>query len=617
MTEKPRANRTSPSFVHPGSRENAAIDKASQLFHAGLALQQQGRLVQAAARYTEMLREHPAQPDALHMLGVIALQEARAAQAVELIRNSLLSNPGNASAHMNLGLALKALGQVDEALAAYAQAIALRPDYAQAHNSAAVALQDSGRWDDALASFDKAIACEPDYAQAHYNRGVLLHEQKRSDLALASFQRAIDIQPEYPQALNNRGVVLQEMQRLDAALADFKEAVALAPDYAQAWFNQGHTLAQLGQFEASLASYDKAIVCEPRYAQAFNNRGLVLQALGQTELAIASYQQAIQIAPDYADAYWNKAIDLLLTGDFEQGWPLYEWRWQRDTFTSRKRDFAQPLWLGQEPLHGKTVLLHAEQGLGDSIQFCRYAQLVKARGARVVLEVPRALVRLFGSMEGVDLLIPKGDALPHFDYHCPLLSLPLAFHTRVDAIPSHGAYLQSNTPKREQWLQCLGDRTQGRIGLAWSGNSLDREDRHRSIPLAELLACLPNGPRYVCLQKELRASDRNALDHSGILFFGDVLHDFSDTAALCDCMDLVISVDTSVAHLAAALGKPTWIALAFAPDWRWMLDRQDSPWYPSARLYRQDRERAWGPVLARLRDDLGHFLSQAPIPGSV
>jgi tetratricopeptide (TPR) repeat protein len=617
MTDKPRANRTSPSVVHPGSRENVAIDKASQLFHDGLALQQQGRLVQAAALYAEMLREHPAQPDALHMLGVIALQEARAAQAVDLIRDSLLSNPGNASAHMNLGLSLKALGQVDEALAAYAQAIALRSDYAQAHNSTAVALQDSGRWEDALASFDKAIACKPDYAQAHYNRGVLLHQQKRSDLALASFQRAIDMQPAYPQALNNRGVVSQEMQRLDAALADFKAAVALAPDYAQAWFNQGHILAQLGQFAASLASYDKAIACEPRYAQAFNNRGLVLQALGQTELAIASYQQAIQIAPDYADAYWNKAIDLLLTGDFEQGWPLYEWRWQRDTFTSRKRNFAQPLWLGQEPLHGKSLLLHAEQGLGDSIQFCRYAQLVKARGARVLLEVPRVLVRLFGSLEGVDVLVPQGDPLPDFDYHCPLLSLPLAFHTRVDTIPSPSAYLQSDTPKRESWLHRLGERTQTRIGLVWSGNALDREDRHRSIPLAALLACLPNGPRYVCLQKELRASDRSALEQSGILFFGDVLHDFSDTAALCDCMDLVISVDTSVAHLAAALGKPTWIALPFAPDWRWMLHRQDSPWYPSARLYRQDRERGWGPVLARLGDDLGHFLSQAFMRGSV
>ena len=611
MTEKPRAHRNSPSVLHPGSRKNGAANTSSQLFQAGLALQQQGHLVEAAARYREMLQVQAGQADALHMLGVIALQEARAAQAVDLIRDSLLSNPGNASAHMNLGLALKAVGQLDEALAAYAQAIALRPDYAQAHNSAAVALQEAGRWEDALASFDKAIACKPDYAQAHYNRGVLLHELKRNDLALASFQEAIASEPDHPQALNNRGVIFQEMQCLDAALADFKDALDLAPDYAQAWFNQGHTLAQLGQFEASLASYDKAIACEPRYAQAFNNRGLVLQALGQSALAVASYEQAIQIAPDYADAYWNKAIDLLLAGDFEQGWPLYEWRWQRDTFTSRKRNFAQPLWLGQEPLHGKTLLLHAEQGLGDSIQFCRYAQLVKAKGARVLLEVPSALVRLLESMEGVDVLIPQGDALPDFDYHCPLLSLPLAFQTRVDAIPSPSAYLQSDASRRQDWLDRLGEKTQPRIGLVWSGNALDREDRHRSIPLAELLPFLPNGPRYVCLQKELRTSDRNALEQSGILFFGDALHEFSDTAALCDCMDLVISVDTSVAHLAGALGKPTWIALSFAPDWRWMLHRQDSPWYPSARLYRQDRERAWGPVLTRLGNDIGHFLSLA------
>ena len=608
MTDKPRASRTNNAMVRPDSPQSGARD-ASNLFHEGLALQQQGHLVQAAAHYAAILQVQPDQADALHMLGVIAIQEARPGQAAELIRESLLANAGNASAHMNLGLALKALGQVDEALAAYARAVALRPNYAQAYNNAALALQDSGRWDDAIASFDKAIECQPDYAQAHYNRGVLLQQQGRSDDALASYQMVIEIQPAFPDAFNNRGVVFQEMQRFDAALVDFNQALALAPNYAQAWYNLAHTLAQLDRFEESLASYDKAIACEPIYAQAFNNRGLVLQALGQTELAIASYERAIQIAPDYADAYWNKSLDLLLAGNFEQGWPLYEWRWQRDTFTSPKRHFVQPLWFGEVPLQGKTILLHAEQGLGDSIQFCRYAQLVKNKGARVLLEVPSALLSLLASLEGVDLLIPKGATLPDFDYHCPLLSLPLALLTGVDSIPSHSAYLQSNASKRESWMRRLGAGTQARVGLVWSGNSLDKEDRHRSIPLAELLAYLPKGPTYVCLQKELRASDREALESSDILFFGDVLHDFSDTAALCDCMDLVISVDTSVAHLAGALGKPTWIALPFAPDWRWMLHRQDSPWYPLAKLYRQEGDRRWSPVLERLRDDLAQFLN--------
>ena len=616
MTDKPRASRTNNAMALPESRKNGAKD-ASVLFHEGLALQQQGHLVQAAAHYAAILQVQPDQADALHMLGVIAIQEARPDQAADLIRKSLLANAGNASAHMNLGLALKALGQVDEALAAYARAVALRPDYAQAHNNAAVALQESGRWEDALASFDKAIECQPDYAQAHYNRGVLLQLQGRSDDALASYQMAIEIQPAFPDAFNNRGVVFQEIQRFDAALADFNQALALAPNYAQAWYNLAHTLAQLDRFEESLASYDKAIACAPLHAQAFNNRGLVLQALGQTELAIASYERAIQIAPDYADAYWNKSLELLLAGNFEQGWSFYEWRWKRDTFTSPKRNFAQQLWLGEVPLQGKTILLHAEQGLGDSIQFCRYAQLVKSRGARVLLEVPGTLVGLLASLEGVDLLIPKGATLPDFDYHCPLLSLPLALKTRVDSIPSHSAYLQSNASKRESWIYRLGGGTKARIGLVWSGNSLDKEDRHRSIPLAELLAYLPKGPTYVCLQKELRASDREALESSGIPFFGDALDDFSDTAALCDCMDLVISVDTSVAHLAGALGKPTWIVLPFAPDWRWMLHRQDSPWYPAAKLYRQERDRRWNPVLERLRDDLAEVFNLASMRGGL
>lgn len=616
MTDKPRASRTNNAMVLPDSPQNGAKD-ASILFHEGLALQQQGHLLQAAAHYAAILQMQPDQADALHMLGVIAIQEARPDQAADLIRKSLLANSGNASAHMNLGLALKALGQVDGALAAYARAIALRPDYAQAHNNAAVALQESGRWEDALASFDKAIECQPEYAQAYYNRGALLQEQGRSDEALANYQMAIEIQPAFPDAFNNRGVVFQEMRYFDAALADFTQALALAPSYAQAWYNLAHTLAQLDRFEESLASYDKAIACEPIYAQAFNNRGLVLQALGQTELAIASYERAIQIAPDYADAYWNKSLDLLLAGNFEHGWPLYEWRWKRDTFTSPKRHFVQQLWLGEVPLQGKTILLHAEQGLGDSIQFCRYAQLVKNKGARVLLEVPSALLSLLASLEGVDLLIPKGATLPDFDYHCPLLSLPLALKTRVDSIPSHSAYLQSNASKRESWIYRLGTETQGRVGLVWSGNSLDKEDRHRSIPLAELLAYLPKGPTYVCLQKELRTGDREALENSDILFFGDALDDFSDTAALCDCMDLVISVDTSVAHLAGALGKPTWIALPFAPDWRWMLHRQDSPWYPSATLYRQERDRRWGPVLERLREDLAEVFNLASTRGGL
>jgi hypothetical protein len=349
--------------------------------------------------------------------------------------------------------------------------------------------------------------------------------------AKSLYEQVLIKQPQHFDALHLLGVIAVQDGNPELAQELIGKAIAIKPNYAPAYSNRGSALKDLKRYEEALASYDKAIACEPLHAQAFNNRGLVLQALGQTELAIASYERAIQIAPDYADAYWNKSLDLLLAGNFEQGWSFYEWRWKRDTFTSPKRNFAQPVWLGEVPLQGKTILLHAEQGLGDSIQFCRYAQLVKGRGARVLLEVPGTLVSLLASLEGVDLLIPKGAALPDFDYHCPLLSLPLALQTGVDSIPSHSAYLQSNASKRESWMRRLGAGTKARIGLVWSGNSLDKEDRHRSIPLAELLAYLPTGPSYLCLQKELRKGDREALENSDILFFGDALDDFSDTAA--------------------------------------------------------------------------------------
>ena len=314
----------------------------------------------------------------------------------------------------------------------------------------------------------------------------------------------------------------------------------------------------------------------------------------------------LALKPGYAEACWNKSLALLVTGDFKPGWELYEWRWKAETLTTvYERLFSQPLWLGKDPLAGKTILLHSEQGMGDTIQFCRYARLVAGLGARVILEIDASLVGLFQNLEGADLVIARGTPLPPFDCHCPLMSLPLAFRTDLETIPAAVPYLEVGKDRLAKWGARLGEKRAPRVGLVWSGRVLHKNDHNRSLGLAELISHLPAGCQYLSLQKEIRDMDRPVLaSHGGILHFEDELVDFGDTAALCELMDVVVSVDTSVAHLAGALGRPVWILLPYMPDWRWLLDRADSPWYPSARLYRQERTGEWSGVLERVQADL-------------
>ena len=364
-----------------------------------------------------------------------------------------------------------------------------------------------------------------------------------------------------------------------------------------------HILGILKRAEEAIIDHDKAININKGYFEAYSNKGNALLDLLRLKEAIESYDIAISINLDFAQAYFNKSYALLLSAEFEKGLQLYEWRW-KSSLKNAYRNFTQPLWLGIESLANKTILLHAEQGLGDTIQFCRYVTLVKKLGARVLLEVPQFLMELLDNFEGVDVLLEKGKQLADFDYQCPLLSLPLAFKTDLNSIPSPTPYLQSNAEKIMVWNQRLGAKSKHRIGLVWSGSTIHTNDHNRSLALADLINYLPPNFEYVSLQKEVRDSDKDVLANTDIKNYSQQLIDFTDTAALCDLMDMVISVDTSVAHLAAALGKPTWIILPYKPDWRWMLDREDSPWYESVKLYRQGEDRQWEPVLERVATDL-------------
>src|SRR5215472_756692 len=397
--------------------------------------------------------------------------------------------------------------RLDEALAGYDRTLALKPDHADAHNNRGLALHQLQRFGEALASYDGALALRPDYAQALYNRGVTLQALQRFEEALASYDRVLARQPEYADALSNRGVTLHQLQRFDAALASYDRAIAARPEYAQALGNRGVTLHQLRRFDEALASYDRALALRPDYAEALSNRGNTLQQLQQFAGALASYDRALAVRPDYAEAHFNKSLLQLLQGDFDAGWRGYEWRWNNPNLKLSKRDFAQPLWLGDAAIAGKTILLHSEQGFGDTIQFCRYASLVAAHGARVLLEVPPRLKDLMASLTGVAELITARDPLPHFDLHCPLNSLPLALGTRIDTIPAQAPYLTAPPRGMRRSSAALSSTHRLRVGLAWSGNPTPRDVADRSIALRSLLPLLDIGATFVSLQKDVGADD--------------------------------------------------------------------------------------------------------------
>lgn len=435
--------------------------------------------------------------------------------------------------------------------------------------------------------------------------GVMAYQSGNYRAAADHFYKAIAFAPDNAGYHSNLGMALQDLRQFESALDSYDQALALDPTLAATHSNRGTVLKALGRLEEAVASHDTAIALKPDHADAWTNRGVALKELRRIDAAIASHERAIALQPGHPHAHWNMAIAMLLAGRFEPGWALHEWRWQGGPRGTPQRNFSRPLWLGKECLDGKTILLHAEQGLGDTIQFCRYAGLVSNLGARVVLEVPKALAGLLRELAGVSEVVVQGRDLPDFDFHCPLMSLPLAFKTRIESIPAPQKYLQSEPARLAEWGKRLGGKVVPRIGLAWSGRAEQENDHNRSIPLAALQRALPSGYQYVSLQKEVRESDELALRSPGnILHFGDGLRDFTDTAALCEYMDLIISVDSSVAHLSGALGKPVWVLLCYGADWRWLINRNDSPWYGSAKLYRQGLPGDWDPVLQRVHADL-------------
>lgn len=621
---------------------------------SGVIFAQTGDLAHAIELIDKSLEINPQNALAHHNLGKALHDQKQSRAALQSYDRAISLKPDIAEIYYDRGIALQKLGQYDAALQSLDQAIALKPDYAEAYNqrgnvlhelkqdqdaidsydhavalktndtnvwfNRGNALQALGQSEAALHSYDQAIAIEPDNAEAYSNRGSMLQSLGQNEAALQSYAKALAINPGCATTLNNRGTALRSLGHYEAALQSFEQAIAKDSGFFQAYSNRGIALRNLGRYEAALQNYDQAIALNPGYAQVYTNRGNVLQDLGRHEAALQShYQAGILLDPADAEANFSLGLCLLQSGDFENGWKSYEWRLKHPKFgLTLGGNGNKPRWTGAEDLQGKTLLLHSEQGMGDAMQFCRYAKLLANRGARVILEVPMPLLLLLARVEGIAQTVLRGGGLPPFDFYCPLLSLPLAFNTAFDTIPNPGRYIVSPPDKLAKWQSRLGPKTRPRIGLAWSGQALHNNDRHRSIPLAEFIKLLPDNFQYVSLQNEVRGEDQKILPaRPDILHFGDEIEDFTDTAALCDLVDIVVSVDTGVAHLAGAMGKPVWILLPFNPDWRWLLNRSDSPWYATAKLYRRERQGDDSQVFDKIKTDLIQSFSKMTLgPGS-
>jgi tetratricopeptide (TPR) repeat protein len=579
---------------------------APALLNQGLVLAALRRREEALASYDKALAIQPGYVEALYNRAVVLGGMKRLDEALASFDQVLAIVPDHIQALNNRGVALRGLQRLEEALASFDRVLAAKPDYVDALANRAGTLRDLHRHQEALASYDAVLRIKPDHADALYHRGLVLLELQRPAEALASYDRALALRPNHAEALNNRANTLHVLNRPIEALAGYDRALAVRPDYAEALYNRGVVLQELRRPAEALASFERTLAIKPDHVDALNNRGIVLRDLDRHAEALASYDRALAIEPDNAETHVNRSCLRLLLGDLDRGFAEFEWRWRVRETAPWRRDFAQPLWLGEAPLAGRTILLHAEQGFGDALQFVRYATLVAARGAEVVLEVPPPLTALLAPIEGVARVIGRGEPLPAFDCHCPLLSLPLAFKTTLATIPTRVPYLFASEDRTFKWRQRLPPSGKRRVGIAWAGNPMYKGDQTRSPGLASFSPLLSvGGVEFLSLQKDLRAGDRELLAGNPlIMHMGDAVEDFGDTAALMACVDLVITSDTSVAHLAGALGRPVWVLLQHAPDWRWLLGRDDSPWYPTARLFRQPQLGDWDSVIRQVMTTL-------------
>jgi tetratricopeptide (TPR) repeat protein len=585
-------------------RGSPTIRTPVALYQSGLQHLRAGRHLDAQIACQQALAIDSGHADSLHLMGLVSLQAQQYDHAVEWLSRAILQDP-RTDYLSTLGIALKQMGRLDEALRVFDKAVQLKPDDAELRKQLGVTLAAVDRPTDALLSFQHALQLDPRHWEASYQSAVVLHQLERFDEALLQADICGRLRPHHAATLQMRARVLRALKRYEDCLADNIRAHALDPADPLTCNNMGDALLWLGRYDEGLRWFDEALALRPDFIDVLLNKGFALFHLCRLDEAAETYRRVTELDPGNAKAAWQLAHIALLTGDFAAGWAAREARWNVPDFSTEYPKFSQPKWLGEEPIDGKTILVHVDEGLGDTLQFARYLPLMADRGARVVLVAQDALCPLLSGVRGVSECVPFSlRAYPSFDMHCPMMSLPLAFGTTLETIPPANYLPPVPAERIAQWENRLGPRDRLRAGLVWSGNPKQGNDRNRSMALARLAPLLDLDATFVSLQKDLRPDDATPLARSNIVDLTADLTDFVDTAALVSCLDVVITVCTSVAHLAATLGRPTWVMLPYLPDWRWLLDRDDSPWYPAVRLFRQDSTRDYAGVVEAVRTEL-------------
>ena len=655
--------------------DNVDPSRVQQLVAAGLEHHRAGRLEQAEAMYRQALQQQPDQPDALGLLGVIALQAGRPDAAVELLRRAAQIAP-NFAVFNNLGEALRHAGRLKEAIDAYNRSIALNPHHPDAYSNLALAASRIGNIDAAVSALERLVKFLPERADFHDRLGSALLQQGDTIGAIGAFRKAISLAPNFAQPRGNLAVALTKKKPpskadLDEALGEARRAVELSPRAAEAHGSLAVVLDKLGDVKQALAEFDRAAELNPTNADFYGMRGMILQNQDRIDEAIAVFQEgakrcptdarifsnlsglyrrqrkykesvetaetAVKLAPGYSDAHGNLSLALLAAGDYEHGFAEYEWRWRCDNFTTAPREFPRPMWDGSSDLKGRTILVHTEQGYGDTLQFVRYVPRLADAGARVILECHHSLTKLLSRVRGVDRVIASGLALPDFDLHAPMLSMPRAFKTTLDRVPAEVPYLAAAPERVDDWNRRIASPSPGTpdfgelpsglslrvedsragegrgeglaVGVIWAGNAQPDPKRNVPGPMLSVLSGI-SGVRFFSLQRTDAGTYTPPPPELKLIDLSPHLSDFHETAAAMTALDLILTIDTATAHLAGALGRPTWTLIPFAPDWRWLLDREDSPWYPTMRLFRQTKLNEWGDVLERVREEMTKLASR-------
>lgn len=545
--------------------------------------------------------------DSIKTLGQQANEKIKAgqyAQAALLYEKVLELDPNDLNSLINLGTFQVQTGSIHQGLQLIEQALISAPDNISALNTRANAFKALKRYQEALETYNQVIQMQPGFADAWANRGNLLREMNQYPEALESYNQALGLKPEEVNFLNQRALLLRELQRCEEAIADLKKALQIKPEYAAAYFNLANLHVNQNQVELALQCFNQALAINPQYADAYNNRSNLFKSLNRLDAALEDCERAIQIKPDYVEAHWNQALLYLLKGDYIKGWEAYEWRWKRSDRQFHERYQPLPRWTGQQDISGKNIVLHAEQGFGDTIQFCRYVPVIAAQGANVYLDVPPPLRRLLSSLDSKVQILGLKTQKIKIDLHTPMMSLPWIFKHDLHDIPSPGAYLAAEQADIKRWSEKLNVKRRKRVGLAWAGNPDHTNDHRRSVALSALKPLFEMDFEFHSIQKDIPEKDRAVLGDLKRKFHHHDLDDFADTAALIHHLDLVITIDSAVAHLSAALGCPTWIMLPYAPDFRWMLNRSDSLWYPSVRLFRQSSINDWDSLIEQIGREL-------------